>query len=101
MSYLRLWRYRVHADRLAEFIAAYGARGDWARLFGRSAGYRGTELLHDAQDPLRFVTIDRWASEADWQAFLAAHRADYRALDARLAPWCAKDVEIGNFTAPG
>ncbi len=99
MSYVRLWTFRPAAGRTAEFVAAYAADGDWARLFRRGEGYLGTELLHPAPAHGHYVTIDRWTSETHWQNFLAQHGADYRALDARLAPLCAEDVEIGNFTA--
>lgn len=99
MPYLRLWRYRIAPGRESEFLAAYGPRGDWARLFSGGAGYLGTELLRDTAQPLACVTIDRWRSEADWNAFLASRRDAYRTLDARLAPLCVEDTEIGSYTA--
>jgi heme-degrading monooxygenase HmoA len=100
MPYLRIWRYRVAPGREAEFVTAYGPAGDWARLFARGEGYLGTELLRDAARPLAYATIDRWRSEADWNGFLATHRDAYAALDRQLAPLCAEDVEVGNYTSP-
>lgn len=99
MPYLRIWRYHVAPARETDFVAAYGAAGDWARLFRRGDGYLGTELLHPVAPGDRYATIDRWRSEADWQAFLAAHRDAYDALDRQLAPLCTEDIEVGNFTA--
>lgn len=34
-----VWRFRPAAGREAEFVAAYGPAGDWARLFARARGY--------------------------------------------------------------
>jgi hypothetical protein len=79
---------------------AYGAGGDWTRLFRQGDGYLGTELLHPAQPGGLYLTIDRWRRESDWNDFLAAHGAAYRALDAKLAALCAEDSEIGDFNVP-
>ena len=75
------FRYRIHVVILGE-------------------GYLGTELLHPHQPSGLYLTIDRWRSEADWQRFLANHGTAYRSLDARLAPLCAEDTEVGSFTVP-
>lgn len=94
MPFLRIWRYRAAPGRAAEFATAYGPDGDWAALFRRGEGYLGTDLLHGEDIAL---TIDRWRTAADWDRFLALHRADYEALDRRLAPLCCEDVEIASF----
>ena len=84
--YLRIWEYVVTPDAEDEFVAAYGADGDWARLFARAAGYAGTELFRGAGSRDRFLTVDRWWDEAAWTAFLERWQEDYRALDVALAP---------------
>ena len=81
---MRVWEYEVHVDRAAEFTAAYAADGAWAELFGRAAGFAGTELYRDAARPGRFLTIDRWQDEQDWRSFLDAFGAAYESLDAHL-----------------
>lgn len=98
MSYIRVWKFRAVPGRTPDFEAAYGSDGDWARLFRLGEGHLGTELLHPHSSGGLYLTIDRWRSEADWLRFLDLHGAAYRALDARLAPLCAEDVEVGNFT---
>ncbi|HYC71700.1 MAG TPA: antibiotic biosynthesis monooxygenase [Opitutaceae bacterium] len=99
MPYIRIWRYQVAPGREQDFRAAYGPAGDWARLFRRADGYLGTELIQAAPDSRLYLTIDRWRAAADWDRFLAAHREPYQALDRRLAPLCAQDVEVASFEA--
>lgn len=98
MPYVRVWKFRAAPGRIAEFESAYGPDGDWARLFRLGEGHLGTELLRPQSPGGLYLTIDRWRSEADWQRFVHAHGSAYRALDARLAPLCAEDVEVGDFT---
>lgn len=82
--YVIIWRYSVERAKEAEFRAAYGPDGDWARLFSSSPGFRGVELLALEAAGER-VTIDRWATEGDFRAFMAEHGQRYAALDERLA----------------
>ncbi len=100
MTHVRIWQFRPHPARVAEFTTAYGPDGDWARLFSRGAGYLGTELLAPASPGGAYLTVDRWRSEADWEAFRSTHAADYRALDERLAGLCAFEAELGSFLIP-
>lgn len=97
MPFLRLWRYRPAPGRETEFVSAYGADGNWARLFRRADGYLGTVLLPGAPGSGIYLTIDRWQAEADWDRFLAAPREEYHRLDQLLAPLCVEDVEIASF----
>ncbi len=82
--YIRVWEYRVAGRDVEAFLAAYGPDGDWARLFGGSAGYVGTELYRSTVEPDRFITVDRWDLESSWRAFLAGHGDAYAALDVGL-----------------
>ena len=84
--YLRIWEYEVPAGAVDRFVAAYGADGDWARLFRRADGHVGTGLFRGAEDGGRFLTVDRWRDEPAWTAFLGTWEQEYRALDAALAP---------------
>ena len=67
--YVCLWEFRVKGERVGEFERAYGPEGDWVRLFRRADGYLGTELLRDAGEPGRFITVDRWRSRKDYESF--------------------------------
>jgi len=84
--FIRVWEYDVAADRVDAFAAAYGAEGDWARLFRQGRGYVGTELHRSTDDPARFVTVDRWTDERAWRSFLVEFRDAYHGLDRALAP---------------
>ena len=83
----------MRPEHVAEFEAAYGPGGDWARLFFRHPHYLGTELLR-GRDGV-YLTIDRWRSEAGFDEFIAQHRADYRALDAATEGWTLEEEKIG------
>lgn len=92
--YIIVWRYRVETGCDDAFWEAYGSAGDWAALFGRSAGYEGTTLVAlDA--PGGYLTIDRWADEFSFRMFLRDHQAAYEELDQRLAPLTEEEEFIG------
>lgn len=82
--FVRVWEYEVPGDRVAAFITAYAADGAWGELFGRAAGFLGTELYRDAARTDRFLTIDRWRNEEDWRSFFHAFGPAYESLDAQL-----------------
>jgi heme-degrading monooxygenase HmoA len=92
--FVRVWRYRVPSGQVEAFEAAYGSTGDWAQLFARGVGYLGTDLARDADDSAVWLTLDRWASRAAWEAFLNEHSDAYDALDERLADLSAEQSEI-------
>jgi heme-degrading monooxygenase HmoA len=96
MSYVIIWTYDVTPGEEESFRAAYGAEGDWATLFSRTAGFRGVELMYDSG---RCVTVEYWESEAAYDAFHAEHGAAYQALDAKLAPLTSAQQRIGAFTS--
>ena len=54
-----VFRYEVRDRRLR---GAYGPDGEWAQFFRQGAGYIGTELLRDVEEPDRYLVIDRWES---------------------------------------
>ena len=71
-----VFSYEVVRDA-AEFERVYGTDGEWAGFFGQGRGYIGTELLRDVETPGRYLVIDRWESADAYNAFVAAHRAEY------------------------
>ena len=98
--FVRVWEYRVDPDHVTAFVAAYGPAGDWSRLFRQADGYHGTELYQDTDVSTRFLTVDRWASAAAWEAFLARYGEEYAALDARTAGWSTAERELVAGTGP-
>ena len=99
--FVRTWRYRVDRGIREAFERAYGPDGDWARLFAKGSGFLGTELLgavdRGSGDALAYVTIDRWRDRSDWDAFLADHGEDYRALDERLEHLTLSEEDLGDW----
>ena len=96
-----LWEFRARPGSEAAFEAAYGPEGDWARLFRRAPGYLGTELLR-APEKGRYVTIDRWVSSEEFEAFRELYRPEYEDLDRRCADLTIEETPLGKFDpAPG
>jgi heme-degrading monooxygenase HmoA len=81
--FIILWEYRVKPEKQSEFEDNYAPNGTWAELFNKSAGYLGTELLHDEANVQRYLTIDRWESKEEYTAFLFQYDKEYKTLDAQ------------------
>lgn len=94
-----LWEFVVAPGSIDAFRRAYAPDGPWVALFRRGQGHLGTELLEDPAIPGRFVTIDRWASAAHWEAFRAAFAAEYEELDRACAGWTVRERPLGRFAA--
>ncbi len=94
-----VWQFEVAEEKIAAFEAAYSAEGAWAKLFGTSPEYRGTELLRDAYIPGGYVTIDRWTSEDAFRAFRKEHDAEYEALDRSCDALTSGERRVGAYTA--
>lgn len=101
MVHARIWRFRPPQGREAEFAEAYSAGGAWARLFGKASGYRGTSLLAPAEPGGWWLTIDRWESAADFEAFDHEFGEDYRQLDASLEGVAGDEEFVGAFEEAG
>jgi len=96
-TYVYVWEFDVHADRVADFERHYGPDGSWARLFRRATGYVGTALLQDRQVANRYVTIDRWRSEAAYRAFRTTFSAEYARLDAECETLTTAERPLGEY----
>ncbi|MCE7859357.1 MAG: antibiotic biosynthesis monooxygenase [Chloroflexi bacterium CFX2] len=95
--YIIAWEYQVKKEKLDEFIKIYSAHGDWSELFRNAPGYLGTELLHDENDPKRYLTIDRWDSKGSFEAFLSRWGKEYGELD-KLCEGLTEDERLlGRF----
>jgi heme-degrading monooxygenase HmoA len=101
MSYVLVWEYRVAREASAAFEDLYGSGGGWVRLFSLGPGFLGTELLRDAHDGLRYLTIDRWESADAFAAFREAHAGRYRVLDAEGERLTEAERFVGAFGGAG
>lgn len=92
-----IWSYEVNRESIAQFIAAYASNGTWAALFRQCEGYLHTELLRDADNDQRFITIDSWVSRADFERMAAQIGADYEQLDRQFAALTLAEQHVGYF----
>ena len=99
--YVYVWEFDVLADRVADFERHYGPDGSWAQLFRRAPGYVGTALLQDRKVANRYVTIDRWRSEAAYRAFRTAFAAGYAQFDAECEALTGAERPLGEYRECG
>jgi len=95
--YIIIWEYEVKPASLAEFENIYAPDGAWAKLFKKQAGYIGTELLRDENQPQRYLTIDQWATQEDYEAFRTKWKKEYEALDAQCEGLTERESLLGNW----
>jgi heme-degrading monooxygenase HmoA len=93
-----VWQFEVAEEKISAFEAAYGPDGTWAQLFRNSPDYKGTELLRDAFDSGKYLTIDRWTSEQAFRTFRKQHDAEYEALDRACDALTSRETRIGAYT---
>ncbi len=94
-----VWQFEVAEEKIAAFETAYGPEGPWAKLFHNSPDFQGTEFLRDAYETGKYLTIDRWTSEAAFRAFRKQHDAEYEALDRACDACTSRETRIGAYTA--
>ena len=96
--YVIIWEFVVRSEKICEFVSAYRADGDWAKLFKLSAGYIGTELLAADGNATRFVTVDRWKTEYDFLRFQQVFGQQYKLVDSQLEGLVVEETKLGVFT---
>jgi heme-degrading monooxygenase HmoA len=92
-----VWEFVARAGKVAEFERHYAASGAWAELFRKSAGFQGTELLRDAENSRRYLTVDRWESEAAYRAMRERFAKEHDELDRRCEEFTELERRIGAF----
>ena len=97
MTHVRVWKFRPPEGREQEFADAYSGTGRWAALFGKAPGFRGTSLLRPTEPGGWWLTLDRWASAGDFEAFGHDFGDEYRALDTELEGVAGEEEFVGAF----
>lgn len=95
--FMYMWEYHVKSETVNEFEEAYGAGGDWVKLFQQAEGYLGTELHRAQSNTLRYVTIDYWASKEACAAFRKQFCIKFQQLDEKCESLTEREMLIGNF----
>jgi heme-degrading monooxygenase HmoA len=95
--FVALWEYEVKPGNEERFEKAYGPDGDWVRLFQSDPHYLQTRLVRDSLRRGVYLTMDFWESCAAYGDFMAQHRAEYEAIDARGEESTVTERRIGWF----
>jgi heme-degrading monooxygenase HmoA len=88
-------QYRVPRVYTHLFERAYGPSGDWAALFARIAGYRGTELLKTDAERNAYLSIDRWEDESAYRTALQCLEFDRAMLDDKCDDMTSEATWLG------
>lgn len=94
-----VWEFEVAPEARAEFERLYGPEGDWVALFGRASGYLDSILLRDRSRSGRYLTVDRWESEASYRTFRAQFAREYAEIDRRGETLTLREAPLGEFEA--
>jgi heme-degrading monooxygenase HmoA len=95
--FVALWEYEVKPGDEERFEKAYGPDGDWVRLFRSDTHYYETRLVRDSLRRRVYLTMDFWESLEKYEQFLAGHRAQYEAIDAKGEELTVTERRIGWF----
>lgn len=98
-AFVYMWEYSVSSDSVDQFRDLYGPQGEWVKLFQQAAGFIETTLFQDRKDHLRYVTLDRWESEAAFRAFRVTFAAEYERLDRAGERLTLNESPLGDFRA--
>jgi heme-degrading monooxygenase HmoA len=99
-EYVIVWEFRVRRERESEFVQKYGPEGAWAHFFRGSAGYHRTELLKDVAGADRYLTLDFWQTEEEFERFRSENRAEYERLDREFEGLTEEETRLGAFYRP-
>lgn len=99
-QHIIVWRYTVAEVHRDGFERAYGSSGPWVALFAAAPGYLGTELVR-GEPAGDYVTIDRWESKAQYDAFRAERVVEYERLDAEFDALTVSETLVFEGTRVG
>jgi heme-degrading monooxygenase HmoA len=92
-----MWEFVVLTEKIAVFENSYGPAGSWVSLFRKCPGFLGSSLLRDAENPLRYLTIDRWESAEHHAGMHREFATEYAALDRDCVALTETERCIGSF----
>ncbi len=95
--YSYAWEFLVPPESQVAFERHYGPDGGWVALFRRAPGFIESVLLKDRATLGRYLTVDRWRSEADYRAFRAAYSLEYSQMDQQGELLTTNERAIGEY----
>ncbi|MFL5928671.1 MAG: antibiotic biosynthesis monooxygenase family protein [Gaiellaceae bacterium] len=90
-----VFRYDVRDAETFEEV--YGPDGEWAKFFRRGAGFIGTELLRDVEEPGRYLVVDRWESIDAYNEFLSVNQKEYLERSDESRMYYLQELRFGSF----
>ena len=96
-----LWEFVPASGKEREFEHAYGPKGLWAEFFAEADGFLGTELLREADGEGPYLTMDRWRSPEDYDAFVSINKDAYAELDEECQVLTTREFHRGSFEFVG
>jgi heme-degrading monooxygenase HmoA len=96
-GYMIIWEFQPRKGEEARFEQVYGPQGVWAKFFEHGEGFVRTELNRALKTPGRYLTLDLWVSKRAYDAFRAAHLAEYQAIDQQCEALTEEEKELGTF----
>ena len=96
-QYLIIWEFHLRAGCESQFEAVYGPNGEWVQLFAQAPGFIKTELKHELNDPLRYLTLDYWSSEKAYKIFRQQYQTEYAVLDQRCEGLTERETALGVY----
>lgn len=96
-GFVYIWTYTVKVEHQAEFERAYGPDGEWAQFFSHSPDYLGTDLIQDVANPLRYLTLDHWTTQAARDTYRHANQVTFTQIDERCEHLTESETLIGDF----
>lgn len=97
-GFVVVWEFRIRASKRRAFERAYGPDGEWAMLFRKAKDFLGTELIRDAHDETRYLTLDFWKSRKEYERFKRQNREMYQLIDQRCESLTTRESEVGLFS---
>jgi len=92
-----IWEFVARPERIEEFERYYASNGMWVDLFRKGAGYIGTQLLRDADNPRRYLTIDSWESTRAQRNWRERFAKEYDQLDRLCQAFTESERMLGIF----
>src|SRR5262249_7379453 len=96
-GYLLVWQFTIKGEFRQQFETVYGPDGEWAALFRQDGNYRGTDLVRDAKDQNRYITLDYWTTRSAYLEFRSQHKEAYRQVDQTCEQMTEEEIELGAF----
>ena len=67
------------------------------KLLQKGEGYAGTDLLRNVGKRGRYITVDRWTSQAAFEDFQKKNKNEYQAIDKRCKSLTRVELHLGYF----